>query len=437
MRLRLTPCSIAGRMALVIIGVIILSHLISLGSYDLDRIDIINDESYDRIGERVSSTVRLLERSPVDQRAAITDSMSTAKIRIAWSQIPAIAAPASNNAGTELAEDLSDWLEISPDRIRVAGEPANRLAIAVQLSDSTWVDAEADTLPIDNFDFSSLLASTVATVIGIIVLSLFLVRWVTRPLNQLANAAERLGTNVEAEPLPEKGPIEVRRAAVAFNTMQHRIQRLLTDRTQMFAAISHDLKTPITRVKLRLEFITNDTERARIMRDLDDMEQMIGSFLAFLREENGNEETRLADLSTMLQTICDDFSDAGHSVSLVAPQPCPYSCRVLALKRALSNLIDNAIKYGGSAEVTLNRTEDRLEIEIADHGPGITPEEQAKVFEPFYRIETSRNRDTGGTGLGLTVARSIIQAHGGEINLENRAGGGVRVLVILPVIIII
>jgi signal transduction histidine kinase len=424
-------------MALVIIGVIILSHLISLGSYDLDRIDIINDESYDRIGERVSSTVRLLERSPVDQRAAITDSMSTAKIRIAWSQIPAIAAPASNNAGTELAEDLSDWLEISPDRIRVAGEPANRLAIAVQLSDSTWVDAEADTLPIDNFDFSSLLASTVATVIGIIVLSLFLVRWVTRPLNQLANAAERLGTNVEAEPLPEKGPIEVRRAAVAFNTMQHRIQRLLTDRTQMFAAISHDLKTPITRVKLRLEFITNDTERARIMRDLDDMEQMIGSFLAFLREENGNEETRLADLSTMLQTICDDFSDAGHSVSLVAPQPCPYSCRVLALKRALSNLIDNAIKYGGSAEVTLNRTEDRLEIEIADHGPGITPEEQAKVFEPFYRIETSRNRDTGGTGLGLTVARSIIQAHGGEINLENRAGGGVRVLVILPVIIII
>jgi signal transduction histidine kinase len=434
MSLRLLPHSIAGRMALVIIGVVILSHLISLGSYDLDRITVINDEAYDRIGERVASTVRLLERSPAGERGAITDSMSNAKIQIAWSAIPAIAAATDPGTGRELAEDLADWLEIAPSRVRVADRPANRVVIAVQLSDSTWVNAEANALPIDNFDFSSLLMTTLATVIGIILLSLFLVRWVTRPLRRLTSAAERLGTNVEAAPLPEKGPVEVRRAALAFNTMQQRIQRLLTDRTQMFAAISHDLKTPITRVKLRLEFIADESERARIMRDLEDMEQMIGSFLAFLREENGNEETRLADLSTMLQTICDDFSDAGHRVSLIAPQSCPYFCRVLALKRALSNLIDNAIKYGGSADVTLMQVEDRLEIEIADQGPGIAVEEQAKVFEPFYRLETSRNRNTGGTGLGLTIARSIIQAHGGEITLENQTGGGMRAIIELPVI---
>jgi len=259
------------------------------------------------------------------------------------------------------------------------------------------------------------------------------VRSLTAPFRVLARAAERLGVDVYAPPLPEKGPREVRNAAHAFNGMQERIRKLVAGRTEMLAAVSHDLRTPITRLRLRADFVEDKEQREKMFRDLDEMEAMISSTLAFLGEEARTEETRVVDVAAMLDTICDEMADSGLDVrSASEVGPAPLRCRPLALKRAFTNLIDNAVKYGGKARVLLNAAPAELAIDIEDPGPGIPEREQERVFSPFYRIESSRSRGTGGAGLGLTVARAAIRSHGGEIELANLPEGGFRVSVKLP-----
>ena len=200
----------------------------------------------------------------------------------------------------------------------------------------------------------------------------------------------------------------------------------------MLAAVSHDLKTPITRMRLRAEFVSDEALREEIDADLSEMEAMIESTLAFLRGESETEAARVVDVVAILETVCDDLADRGHKVELVAPAQAPLLCRSLAIKRALSNLIDNAVKYGGNAAVSLVVLRDELEITIDDDGPGIPHDQIEAVFDPFYRVESSRSRETGGSGLGLTVARSLIRSHGGEIALQNGPKAGLRVTVRLP-----
>jgi two-component system, OmpR family, sensor kinase len=259
------------------------------------------------------------------------------------------------------------------------------------------------------------------------------VRSLTAPLRILARAAERLGVDMRAPPLPENGPREVRNAARAFNGMQERIRRLVADRTQTLAAVSHDLRTPITRLRLRTDFVEDEEQRQKMLRDLDDMEAMISSTLTFLGEEARTAETRVVDIAAMLDTICDEMADSGLDVQFESEaRPVLMRCRPLALKRAFMNLIDNAVKYGGKARVSLNAAPAELQINTEDAGPGIPECEQERAFSPFYRIESSRNRETGGTGLGLTVALSAIRSHGGEIDLTNLPQRGFRVSVKLP-----
>jgi signal transduction histidine kinase len=219
--------------------------------------------------------------------------------------------------------------------------------------------------------------------------------------------------------------------AKAFNAMQARIRRLIDDRTQTLAAVSHDLRTPITRLRLRTEFVGDRDLRRMIDGDLDEMERMIDSTLAFLRGAGG-EESKAIDIGSVLRTICDQAADAGHDVVLSGSERAALYGKPLAIKRAFSNLIDNAIKYGERARVSLVDGPNDLVVTIEDEGPGITECEQERVFDPFYRIEGSRSRETGGTGLGLTLARTVVRSHGGEIMLENRPNGGLRVVVSLP-----
>jgi signal transduction histidine kinase len=268
---------------------------------------------------------------------------------------------------------------------------------------------------------------------AICAMTILSVRSLTAPLRVLARAAERLGVDVRASPLPENGPREIRDAAHAFNGMQERIRKLITGRTEMLAAVSHDLRTPITRLRLRADFVDDEEQRDKMLRDLDEMEGMVSSTLAFLGEEARTQETRVADIAAMLDTICDEMADAGLDVRFQSKtRPVPMRCHSLALKRAFTNLIENAVKYGGKAHVLLNAALAELEIEIEDAGPGIPEREQENVFLPFYRVESSRNRETGGTGLGLTVALSAIRSHGGEITFHNLPQGGLRVTVKLP-----
>jgi signal transduction histidine kinase len=270
-------------------------------------------------------------------------------------------------------------------------------------------------------------------VMAVGILSTLTVHHLTKPLAAFARAARRLGVDVKAPPLPEDGPAEVRQAVQAFNEMQDRIRRFVEDRTQMVAAISHDLGTPITRLRLRAEFVEDEEQKRKMFADLNEMEKMVFSALSFARDETLYEHHVMVDLTTLLQRVCDDLSDAGHMVSLDCDDAAiPYGCRPVAMRRALSNLVENAAKYGKEARVSLNESVRDILIEIDDDGPGIPEDQQAEAFKPFHRLEKSRNRETGGTGLGLTVARTIIRGHGGNITLRNRPEGGLRAEVTLP-----
>ncbi len=264
------------------------------------------------------------------------------------------------------------------------------------------------------------------------VLSVWAVRRSTAPLALFAWAAERLGRDVNAPDLPEDGPREVHRAAKAFNDMQRRLRRMISDRTQMLAAISHDLRTPITRLRLRAEFVDDAEQRAKMLGDLEEMEAMIAATLAFARDDGTDEPRKILDLAVLVQSACHDAVDVGREVVYTGTARAAYSGRPLALKRVLANLIDNAVRYGGRARVALEVSAERFVISVEDDGPGIPESELERVFAPFYRLDASRSRDTGGTGLGLAVVRSIVRGHGGDVLLSNRAEGGLRVTVSLP-----
>ncbi|GCE80269.1 ATP-binding protein [Komagataeibacter oboediens] len=272
------------------------------------------------------------------------------------------------------------------------------------------------------------------------------VRRLIAPVSTLAAAAEELGRNMNAPPMPENGPREVARAAHAFNTMAHRIRRYLTDRTLMLTAIGHDLRTPITRLKLRAEFIEDDEMRIKMLSDLDELEAMVAATLAFGRDASQREPMGQVNLTAMLQTITDEaaetYLDAADQIVFVSENmpDVLVRARPMALKRALSNLVTNAVKYGGGARITLlhphkgngeDADEYKVTILIEDEGPGLPTEDLERMFDPFVRAEQSRNRETGGTGLGLSISRNIIWGLGGDIRLGNRQPHGLRVTVTL------
>jgi signal transduction histidine kinase len=233
--------------------------------------------------------------------------------------------------------------------------------------------------------------------------------------------------------LAESGPLDIRQTTRAFNRMGGRLQRFVQDRTRMLAAISHDLRTPITTLRLRAEFVDDEETRAKILETLEEMQRMTEATLAFAREEANAEDTRTVDLAALVDSVCADLADLGQDVAFSGPERLPYACRPLSLKRALRNLIENAVAYGERARVALAAGDDGLRVMIDDDGPGIPEADFERVFQPFVRLEESRSLETGGIGLGMAIARSIVRAHGGEIELENRRGGGFRVTIRLPV----
>ncbi len=277
-----------------------------------------------------------------------------------------------------------------------------------------------------------LLLILLVLLVSVAVLAALAVRALTRPLAVLAAAAGELGRDIRRPPLDEKGPLEVQRAARAFNTMQERLIRYIEDRNRILAAISHDLKTPITRLRLRTELLDDAPLKEKFLLDLDDMQRMAQASLDFLRGGEDSEPIAPMDLNALLESLQEDAEDVGHAVSISGAASQPLRCRPLALKRCLTNLVDNALKYGQSAEIAVADAATRLRLIVRDRGPGIPAAELERVFEPFYRLEGSRSRDTGGTGLGLSIARNIARAHGGELSLRNHPQGGLEAVLELP-----
>jgi signal transduction histidine kinase len=257
-------------------------------------------------------------------------------------------------------------------------------------------------------------------------------RTITRPLGDLARAADAVGRGTTVEPLQERGARELKRATRAFNAMQERLNRYLDSRTRVLAAMSHDLRTPITRLRLRVESIEDEALRTRCVEDLDEMTRMVRGALSVFRGLNDEEERIPVDIDALLQELQRRYGEVNENVAIEGHATAPFSGKPLALKRCLGNLVDNALQYGGHATIAVTDGNDELTIRVLDDGPGIPEAELDRVFEPFYRLESSRNRATGGTGLGLSIARDVAQAHGGSLTLANRSGGGLEARLVLP-----
>lgn len=306
------------------------------------------------------------------------------------------------------------------------------LEVAVPLADGQWLFF-ATNLPSGNTGFSyQYLISMLVMALFIVAISIWAVRRMTAPLATVAHAADRLGRDVNAPPLPESGTVEMKQAAQAFNAMQTRLRALIENRTRMLAGLSHDLRTPLTLLRLRAENVDNVEERDKMLATIAEMDAMIGATLNYAREQAADEPRRPTDVTALVQSVTDDMADAGLDVTMTQSPPVSIDCQPAALKRGLTNLIENAVKYGQRARVSLAALPQTVEIAVEDDGPGIPEDQLAKVFEPFYRVEESRSRDTGGVGLGLAIARTVVEAQGGTLILSNRQPTGLRAVIALP-----
>ena len=320
----------------------------------------------------------------------------------------------------------------SPFFIQQAGSSTRSYDVEIQLPDRSTlvyrITRSAALAPLP----TGLMVNMTLLVFLLVIALYIAARGITRPLSQLARAADDIGRNVRGAKLEETGARELRRAARAFNTMQDRLHRYLDSRTRVLAAMSHDLKTPLTRLRLQVETQIEDPAlQARFGKELDEMESMVRGALALFRGLNDEETLEPVDVNLLLETIRGEFVEMGRDVTVEGRALGEIPGKPQALKRCITNLIDNAVKFGNSARILVHDGA-RLEISVCDQGPGIPPEEIERVFEPFYRLESSRNRDTGGTGLGLSIARDVAQTHGGSLVLRNRPEGGLEARLTLP-----
>ena len=467
---RFFPRSLFGQTLLILLAGLVVSHVIGSWIYTADREQAVRAVGGFAAAQRIANLTRLVQEAPREWRDRIVAALSDQTLRVSLSaQPPAFGSVNENGTISQTIRDfLADQLPpTAAQQLRVVVSAAadspfatwhpmgsgsmmgpgpmmargrmmhglggfRDLQVAMPLPDGQWLSF-ATNLPDTGPAFSQqFLVSMAVMAIVILGISIWVVRHVTAPLASLAVAAERLGRDVAAAPLPETGTTETRQASRAFNDMQTRLRNLIDTRMRMLAAISHDLRTPLTLLRLRAENVKDEDERNKMLATIAEMDSMIGATLQFARDETVAEIRRPTDLASLLQSIADDMNDAGLSVTIEPAPPLVYECRTAALKRALTNLIDNAVKYGKTAHAAITVTPKTIDITIDDEGPGIPEQELSRVFEPFYRIEESRSRETGGVGLGLAITQSIVQAHGGELALSNRPSGGLRARISLP-----
>lgn len=306
--------------------------------------------------------------------------------------------------------------------------------LAIRGPDQTWLLVSARQWEAW-WGASVLLAWLAGITMAGVLIAWWAARRIARPLEALAREATRAGAGLQPDFTPATGaPREVGAIAIALDEMRGRLTRFLDDRTRMLAAVSHDLRTPLTRLRLRAEGIADRDEQAKALSDIAEMEHMIAETLAFARADALDTPAQRFDLAALTQSLVDERTDMGAAATYDGPQSLVIEGRAGALKRAIANLLDNAIAYGGRAEVTLAAKPGALDLSIRDEGPGIPPAELEAVFRPFYRLETSRSRDTGGTGLGLALARDIARGHGGDIVLANRDPHGLEARLALPMV---
>ncbi len=478
--MRLVPQSLFGRLVLVLLAGLALAQLASAYINATERGQLLYRAGGMQLAQRIADIAKLLDSLAPAERRRIVEVFDAPPLAISLDR-PQLA-PADSRGEPDvrlsvfaglLRYALGDGLPVAvarragaPPPLRVGPPPGGFappgppmmqhpmmrpgqygfapdgafFVVQVGLRDGTRVTFDSYLSPQDE-SIPLRVGLTLVVLLGIVVVvSLVAVRWLTGPLSSLASAAEELGRDINRPPLPESGPLEVRRAARAFNTMQQRLSRFIADRTRILTAMSHDLKTPITRLRLRSAMLEDDALRGKIEKDLDEMQSMVTQSLDYLRNATSGEAVQPVDIGALLESLQADYRDTGGAVEIEGgaaqrawqPSLQPIAGRPLALRRCLANLLDNAIRYGKRAVVRVEDGARELTIRVLDEGPGIPEAELEQAFEPFFRGEASRSRETGGTGLGLGIARNIARAHGGELALRNRPSGGLEAILTLP-----
>ncbi len=453
---RFPPRSLRGQMLAVLALVLLAAQAVSLWLFADERDLAVRAALTREALDRAANVAALVERAPPGTEAAILAAASSRLVRFRVDPAPAL--EVAGRVPGRLRQELVDRFgrarpvrlelhELRAMRPAVPGAPglmphmhppmafaAMELRLSVQLSDGRWLNV------FSRFHRPPLqwAAADVAT-FGISASFLAVALWLllgrlARPLGRLAAAADGLGRGEWVEEIPPSGPEELVRLTVAFNRMQARLRRFVEERTRLLAALGHDLRSPLTALRVRAEMVEDEETRTALIASIDEMQEMVEATLAYARGTATREPPASLDLGSFLSRLVEDYAGTDRDVTLEAAPPTGLELRLRpgATRRALRNLIDNALRYGKRARLSVEERPDELAIHIDDDGPGVPEEVLSRLFEPFVRLETSRSRETGGTGLGLAIARSLIRAQGGEVTLANRDGGGLRATVTLP-----
>ncbi len=457
------PRKLRDQMIVLVLITLLLAQGISLWILSNAHNKAIEGHSQRFMVRQLASIVHVLESTPSHLHSEILRSWQRPGLRFQQLSAPTLKT-SDQLINQQLADELRRWLgadfqgQIRVNVSQIDGHNSKRpfsdqrfnenrhrphrprvrlqeLAVAIELSDGDWLQANAVSPLISPLAARQTLIFLLVSGVLVLTVVIWRLRKITHSLSALTQAASNLGRGQKITPLQEAGPEDVKTAIAAFNHMSGRLDRFVLERTQMLAALSHDLRTPITSMRLRVEMMEPGNDRDKLLANLEEMQQMSEATLGFIRESGDTEPSRQVDIIALVSSLCDDLTDLGATIALEGDainKHTELTCRPVSIKRALRNLIENAVNYGDAARVSLiDSPPAPLIIRIQDQGPGIPEAELERVFDPFYRLETSRNRETGGMGLGLSISRQVIINHGGDLRLQN-TGEGLLVEVELP-----
>ena len=426
---------VVGRILVILLLTVTVEFCTSTLLYErASQFSLREDEAH-RLAEHLVITRKLISERPLRERSMMASLLTTDRYDVRWS---ASAPPPPPMAPKlfEMHDQIISWEPSLADanlRLQLKSPGLKSMVVGgMKLSDGSWIHfGTRDVINGWDLAIGRVLLALIPAV-GLLVIGSLLIRSTLRPVRMLAQAAERYGYG-DRVILPEIGTGEVLRVVRAFNAMQDRIHRLITDRTQALAAVGHDLRTPIARMRLRIDMIADGAAREAMRRDAVEMEAMIASLLAFLGGEDSDQPTVRSDIAVMAATIADDAADHGHAVRYEGPDHFDAYVRLHDLKRALDNLVSNALRHANDVVIAVEPKGDRVLLRVDDDGPGIADKKLEEVRQPFVRLDNARGRDTEGLGLGLAIVDRIVLSHGGELRLSNRPEGGLRAEIELPV----
>ncbi|PIB91859.1 ATP-binding protein [Caulobacter sp. FWC2] len=435
--LRLWPQRLVGQVTLVLMLAVALEFIGSSLLFERSRLYPDLENQTRRVAEQLVTAETLLEDASPDERAARAAVMSTRITQLSWSVLPTLV-----DGGRDAEEEFrEEFLEAEPGlrgrdlRLRADIDHAvprdTHLKVALKLRDGSWMALNTRIHVAPWAVLLSGVGSAFTLGLGVIVAAALVLRNLSRPLRALAEAADKVGKGAQVR-IAESGAGDLKLVAKAFNAMQDRIAGLLNTRTEALAAVGHDLRTPLARLRLRAGFVTDPDAREALEADVDEMTSMLDSLLAYLGGQEDPEPRRRTDLAAIAMTLVNDAADAERPASYAGLDHLPVLARPLSVKRAISNIVENALHYGGDAALTLTREGDTAVLAIEDNGPGIPEAEMVHVLQPFHRLDSARTRNTAGLGLGLTIVQQILQRESGTLVLRNRPQGGLRVEIRLP-----